>query len=337
MPRHDDRSVLYTQLAALGEDRPGLHRWLARLPEQMAAGLDEQRYGDLAGWWRVLDKLPQISADRVLLDQAAVTVQSDDVSPGQVKQIEGLLKQLMPWRKGPFNLHGVVIDTEWRSDLKWDRVVPHLDDLTDRLILDVGCGSGYHAWRMAGAGARLVLGIDPSPRFHVQFQAVRHFMPSTARRSVFHLPVGIEQVPEQVSAFDTVFSMGVLYHRRSPLEHLTQLWETLIPGGQLVLETLVVEGDVQTVLVPGERYAAMGNVWFLPSTAALEHWLARCGFTDIKTVDVASTTLEEQRATDWMTFQSLADFLDPENPSLTREGYPAPVRAVTIARRPKTA
>ncbi|MBR9800034.1 MAG: DUF1698 domain-containing protein, partial [Gammaproteobacteria bacterium] len=41
----------------------------------------------------------------------------------------------------------------------------------------------------------------------------------------------------------------------------------------------------------------------------------------------------EQRATDWMTYHSLSDFLDPADPSLTREGHPAPRRAVLIATR----
>jgi tRNA (mo5U34)-methyltransferase len=32
-----------------------------------------------------------------------------------------------------------------------------------------------------------------------------------------------------------------------------------------------------------------------------------------------------------MKFHSLAEFLDQENPSLTAEGYPAPIRAVFVA------
>lgn len=64
--------------------------------------------------------------------------------------------------------------------------------------------------------------------------------------------------------------MGVLYHRRSPLEHLWQLKDQLVQDGELVLETLVVEGDENTVLVPGDRYAQMRNVYFIPSALALK-------------------------------------------------------------------
>ncbi|MEQ4529934.1 MAG: tRNA 5-methoxyuridine(34)/uridine 5-oxyacetic acid(34) synthase CmoB, partial [Mixta sp.] len=146
-------------------------------------------------------------------------------------------------------------------------------------------------------------------------------------------PVGIEQLPE-LKAFDTVFSMGVLYHRRSPLDHLYQLKNQLVSGGELVLETLVIEGDEHDVLVPGERYAQMRNVWFIPSAAALARWLEKCGFVDVRIVDYSRTTTEEQRRTDWMTTESLADFLDPNDHSKTVEGYPAPLRAVLVARKP---
>ena len=241
------------------------------------------------------------------------------------------MRNLMPWRKGPFSLYGVNIDTEWRSDWKWERVLPHLSDLTGRTILDVGCGSGYHMWRMIGAGAHLAVGIDPTQLFLCQFEAVRKLLGNDQRAHL--LPLGIEQLPA-LKAFDTVFSMGVLYHRRSPLEHLWQLKDQLVNEGELVLETLVIDGDENTVLVPGDRYAQMRNVYFIPSALALKNWLKKCGFVDIRIADVSVTTTEEQRRTEWMVTESLADFLDPHDPGKTVEGYPAPKRAVLIARKP---
>ncbi|MCG7600364.1 tRNA 5-methoxyuridine(34)/uridine 5-oxyacetic acid(34) synthase CmoB [Halomonas sp. McH1-25] len=311
----------------------GLTRWLARLPEQLASGLDRKRYGDLPAWEKAVAKLPVLPETRqVFLDRDRVSVDVE-LSDAQRRQSENLLRKLMPWRKGPFALGGIEIDTEWRSDWKWQRVAPHLAPLAGRKVLDVGGGSGYHAWRMAGAGAAFVLVIDPSPRFYYQFQAVRHFVGKADDGRTHFLPVGIEDVPDNLEAFDTVFSMGVLYHRPSPLDHLLQLRGALRPGGELVLETLVVEGDSATVFMPGERYAAMPNVYFLPSSAALAQWLERCGFSNVRVVDEAATSLDEQRSTDWMTFQSLADFLHPADRTRTLEGYPAPRRAVVIAER----
>lgn len=328
MPLADDHRVLYQ--AFLDQE---LTEWLALLPEQLAKGLDRHRHGDLPMWEKAVRKLPPLPAERkVHLDQDTVRVDMA-LSDSQQRQCFNLLRKLAPWRKGPYSLGGIDIDTEWRSDWKWQRLAPHLAPLRYRKVLDVGGGSGYHAWRMAGAGADFVLVIDPSPRFYWQFQAVRHFVGDADQHRTHFVPVGIEDVPASLGFFDTVFSMGVLYHRPSPLAHLQQLKEALAPGGELVLETLVVEGDEQTVFMPGERYAAMPNVYFLPSSQALCHWLSRCGFSNIRVVDEAVTTLDEQRATDWMTYQSLADFLDPDDPSLTREGYPAPRRAVIIANR----
>jgi tRNA (mo5U34)-methyltransferase len=98
-----------------------------------------------------------------------------------------------------------------------------------------------------------------------------------------------------------------------------------------VLETLVIDGEGDRVLVPKGRYAKMRNVWFIPSLPLLENWLRRCGFERVTTVDVTRTTFEEQRSTDWMTFESLADFLDPADRDFTIEGYPAPRRAIVTA------
>jgi tRNA (mo5U34)-methyltransferase len=52
-------------------------------------------------------------------------------------------------------------------------------------------------------------------------------------------------------------------------------------------------------------------------------------------VDISTTSIEEQRSTEWMKFESLKDFLDPEDPSKTVEGHPAPIRAVFVAEAPK--
>ncbi|TWI53331.1 tRNA (mo5U34)-methyltransferase [Pseudomonas duriflava] len=304
-----------------------LEEWAETLPNVVAAKLDKG-HGDLERWSAALSTLPSLQPDDIhLKDTFRLTA---PITADQKEQLEISLRQLSPWRKGPFDIFGVYIDTEWRSDWKWSRVSQHID-LCGKLILDVGCGNGYYQWCMLGAGARAVLGIDPNWLFFCQFLAIKRYMSSFPAWS---LPMTLEELPANLSSFDTVFSMGVLYHRRSPIDHLLALKECLRSGGELVLETLVVEGTVQTVLVPEDRYAQMRNVWFLPSPAALELWLRRAGFQDIRLADLSHTTTEEQRSTSWMRFQSLPDFLDPKDPTRTIEGLPAPLRATFIARRP---
>ena len=307
-----------------------LSHWLETLPAQIGAWQRDQ-HGLFKQWSNAVEFLPEIQPWKLDLLHSVTAESETPLSEGQVKRIDTLLRHLMPWRKGPFSLYGVNIDTEWRSDWKWERVLPHLSDLSGRTILDVGCGSGYHLWRMIGAGAHMAVGIDPTHLFLCQFEAVRKLLGNDQRAHL--LPLGIEQLPA-LKAFDTVFSMGVLYHRRSPLEHIWQLKDQLVSEGELVLETLVVEGDENTVLVPGDRYAQMRNVYFIPSALALKNWMEKCGFVDVRIADMSITSTDEQRRTEWMVTESLADFLDPNDPTKTVEGYPAPLRAVLIARKP---
>lgn len=322
----------YTRLYAGLQHIPELRPWLAQLPSQVAAGLSPHRWGDLPDWQAALEALPEIQPSRIELGDRVSAGCAADASTEQLEILEKQLRRLHPWRKGPWELFDLFIDTEWRSDWKWERVLPHIDSLENRLVLDVGCGNGYHCWRQFGAGARRVIGIDPSAKYVAQFYATKKYLGED--KPVDLLPLGIEAVPPQLQAFDTTFSMGVLYHRRSPMDHLRELRETLRPGGQLVLETLVIDGALGDCLVPEGRYAKMRNVWFIPSCATLESWLRKCGFSNPRTVDVGSTSLGEQRRTDWMRFESLADFLDQQQPANTVEGHPGPKRAVLVANTP---
>jgi len=318
--------IAHEALAARWHNGP-LMPWGAALADQVAVALSAERHGDLPRWQAALAALPELTAASVDLEAPAITLRGS-CSDAQRHALEAALRGLHPWRKGPFSLFGVEIDTEWRSDWKWDRVAKYIQPLQGRRVLDVGCGSGYHLWRMRGAGAAEAIGIEPSLLYVMQFLAVQRYLSDPMAQVI---PVTLEQLPSGMKAFDTVFSMGVLYHRRSPFGHLARLRDCLREGGELVLETLVVDGDTHTVLVPPGRYASMRNVWFLPSPAALASWLEKTGWRNVRVVDVNITALDEQRRTDWMQFHSLANFLHPDDRSKTVEGHPAPQRAVVVA------
>ncbi len=313
----------------------GLHAWAEPITRQLEHVLHEAPHGDWVQWSRALEQMPSLGEGYVDCSDGALAIHlQQPLSAEHRRVLLQSLRALHPWRKGPYRIGDIHIDTEWRSDWKWNRVLPHLDPLAGRLVLDVGCGNGYHCWRMADAGARRVIGVDPTAVFMAQFLAIRRLLLDVApelAQKVDLLPLGVEAMPAGLARFDSVFSMGVLYHRRSPIDHLAELHGALRPGGQLVLETLVIQGDDETILVPRGRYAKMRNVWFIPTPSMLHVWLGRCGFRNVRTVDVTPTSLQEQRSTDWMRFESLADFLDPADTRFTIEGYPAPVRAVVIA------
>jgi len=287
----------------------GLERWVESLEAICSTRMSAATHGDFKRWQEVL----------LALETAA---------PADRK---ALLLQLAPWRKGPFNVGGVEIDSEWRSDLKWSRVADRIEPLAGREVLDVGCGNGYYALEMRKAGANLVIGVDPTLLFVMQFVAVNQFVKDPA---VFVLPLRLEELPPANNAFDTTFSMGVLYHQRSPVDHLRQLRTTLRPGGQLVLETIFMPGEESYACTPSDRYARMRNVWLLPTIAELTTWMRRSGYRDIEVVDTSITSIDEQRSTEWMSFESLREALDPDDPSRTIEGWPAPRRAVVTATSP---
>ncbi|MDG2090761.1 MAG: tRNA 5-methoxyuridine(34)/uridine 5-oxyacetic acid(34) synthase CmoB [Gammaproteobacteria bacterium] len=304
---------------------------LARLadavPEKFLAQIN---HGDFPAWKQMLDSLPVLTPSSYELDKELRIGQTGQLNNADLDKLKKLLMGLQPWRKGPFNLFGLEIDTEWRSDWKWDRLKTKIASLTDRKVLDVGCGNGYHTWRMEGAGARIVIGVDPHLLFNMQYWAIRHFL---AEPPVYVLPLALEEIPEKLEIFDTVFSMGVLYHRRSPIDHLYALKDCLRKGGELVLETLVIDGEIGVSLLPEGRYARMPNVWFLPTCATLESWLIKVGYKNVKLVDVSVTSIDEQRSTEWMNFESLPQALDENDPSITIEGLPAPKRAIFIAEK----
>ena len=313
--------------------RPEFSKYKDIFAEALARRTDPKRHGDLPRWLASLAALPDTPASTVDVNQDTLKIGAkEDLDSAQLSQLKTCLQQMIPWRKGPFSFFGVHVDTEWRSDWKWQRIAPHLSDLSDRKVLDVGCGTGYHGWRMLGAGASYVMGIDPSVRFAIQFAMAQQYIQS---KQFDFLPIGIEDLPQDMNYFDTVFSMGILYHRRDPIEHLRELKSALKPNGELVLETLVVDDDfdglVNGIFKPEGRYAQMRNVWSLTSVNHLINLLSELEFNNIQCVDINITSTDEQRSTEWMKFHSLEQFLDPNDKRKTIEGHPAPKRATIIA------
>lgn len=317
---------LYKDLSQLG-----LADWPDRLDTLLRRRVARDAHGDMAAWLDAIAGLPDTAAVRARLNDDAVGSRDIELPAGAREKADAALRALSPWRKGPFRIGELEIDSEWRSNLKWDRLRGAISPLDDRLVLDAGCGNGYYALRMRGAGARAVVGVDPTLLYLAQFRAITRFL---LPEPVYVLPLRLEEIPPATHRFDTAFSMGVLYHSRAPIDHLRQLRDALVRGGELVLETIVLPGSEPLSKTPPDRYARMRNVWHLPTIPELLTWLRRAGFRRPDVVDVTMTTIDEQRRTEWMTFDSLADALDPADPSRTVEGWPAPHRAIVIASTP---
>lgn len=322
-----DRQPLVDRLSSFGLGE------FAKLVRQLCLErCQPQRHGMLAKWEAAWRELPECAAEFDLQSDSVTVKAAADKFHCKLPQdlLRSSLQKFHPWRKGPWNLFGVDVDTEWRSNLKWNRLCDHLE-FRGRRVLDIGSGNGYYGWRMLGQGAQLVLGCEPFLLSVVQYEIFRKYWPEEERN--FVVPLADSDLPSNLQFFDLTFSMGVLYHHPSPISHLQTVWSTLRNRGQLLLETLVLEGEGHSVLVPEDRYAKMRNVWFIPTTSMLKRWLKRTGFKNIRLLDLTRTVADEQRKTEWMTFESLEDFLMPGDASRTIEGYPAPVRAMFLAEK----
>lgn len=312
---------------------PNHTHWKGPLNKKLKEFFSNPSHGHYNQWLEVLAQLSCLATDDYKLDQAMIEVgtQKDLINQDQQK-IESLLKSLLPWRKGPFNFFGTHIDSEWQCDQKWQRVQHALPSLENKNVLDVGCGNGYYMLRMLGDKAKSVIGVDPTLIFLAQFYAITQNINTKLQAHL--LPIAFEQLPHDMNQFDTVFSMGVLYHRRDPIEHLQRLFSHTKEGGHLILETLVIDQPHVNELIPDERYAGMRNVWSIPSPILLEDWLKKCGFKNIQLHNIQTTLFTEQRATPWTKNYSLEHFLDPSDSSKTIEGYPAPTRALFTVEKP---
>lgn len=282
---------------------------------------------NIAPGYELVKALPEVDVTDIRFEDA-VTVKAD-IDETTYQRVLETAKALKPWRKGPFDICDIFIDTEWQSNIKYDLIAPHID-LKDKVVADVGCNNGYYMFRMLEQDPKRVIGFDPSALTYLQFLFVNHFIKSDI---VEYELLGIEHIEHYHHTFDVIFCLGVLYHRSDPVASLKSLYRSLNKGGEIIIDTIVIGGEEEMCLFPKERYASMRNVYFLPTVPALENWLYRAGFEDIEVLALKPTDTEEQRKTEWIDSFSLNNFLQSDDSSKTIEGYPAPIRAYVKARR----
>ncbi len=263
------------------------------------------------------------SGDAVIIGGA------DELSESDASKVYKTLRDFMPWRKGPFDIFGISVDAEWRSERKWNRVLPELPDLRDKIVADIGCNNGYYMFRMAQHDPKLVIGFEPYLQHYFAFKTLNTFA------GVGNLAVellGVEHMTLFPNCFDVVFLMGILYHRSSPVDVLRDIRAAMSPEGVLIVESQGIPGNEPLALFPEHRYAKVPGTYFVPTGACLANWLSRAGFADVEIFYSHPMSSEEQRQTEWMVFESYEDFIDKSDPALTVEGYPAPIRIFAKAK-----
>jgi tRNA (mo5U34)-methyltransferase len=254
----------------------------------------------------------------------------DDISADERNMVHESMRAFMPWRKGPFSVFGIEIDAEWRSERKWERLLPRLPSLEGKIVADIGCNNGYYMFRMAHYNPFLVLGFEPFVQHYYAFSTLNSF---AAQNNLAIELFGVEHLPLFPECFDVIFLLGIIYHRASPVDTLRDIYCALKPGATLLIESQAIPGDAPLALFPQKTYAKVPGTWFVPTGRCLVNWLERTGFKDIELFCSHAMSSLEQRRTEWMTYESYEDFIDKEHPELTIEKYPAPWRVFLKAHR----
>ncbi len=265
-----------------------------------------------------LGELPKLTCKLELGDVLTLTCKEEEIDS---RQIEKTAKMMMPWRKGPFNLFGLFIDSEWQSQIKYNLLRPHFK-LNGKRVADIGCNNGYYLFRMQEDNPEKLVGFDPSAIYKTQFDFINHF----AKSDIVYELLGVEHLPFYEDKFDTIFCLGVLYHRSDPVAMLKALYKGLDKEGEVILDTFMIDGEDEICLSPKNSYSKIPNIYFVPTIPALKNWCLRAGFKKFEVLETSVTDMSEQRKTDWIDGQSLEDFLLPDDSSKTVEGYPAPKR-----------
>jgi len=290
---------------------------LARLREERQKWLT---WKNIRPYQEAIAALPEYTDIEVVLEDR-VTVNIPNLSTEDAVQIEETARLMLPWRKGPFQINDLFIDSEWQSQIKYNLLEPYFD-LKDKIVGDIGCNNGYYLFRMLTHQPKKLIGFDPSAIYYSQFQFIDHFIKS----GIVYEMLGVEHVAFYEHKFDVLFCLGVLYHRADPVGMLKSLCKGLNKGGELILDTFMIDGEEEICLTPKERYSKIPNIYFIPTVNALKNWCHRAGFEKVEVLEIRKTDLHEQRKTEWINTQSLEDFLDPNDHNRTVEGYPAPKR-----------
>ncbi|EAJ2680851.1 TPA: tRNA 5-methoxyuridine(34)/uridine 5-oxyacetic acid(34) synthase CmoB [Campylobacter jejuni] len=237
-------------------------------------------------------------------------------------EILAIAKELKPWRKGPFKIDDLFIDTEWQSFIKFNILKPFMNEISQKCVADIGCNNGYYMFKMLEFNPAKLIGFDPSTKYRLQFELIN----ALAKTPIKYELLGVEDLPSYGLKFDVIFCLGVIYHRSDPIKMLKDLKAGLNKNGVVFLDTMYIEDEREIALVPNKTYSKIPNIYFVPSISALKNWCERAGFKEFEVLATKKTDENEQRKTEWIDSFSLENFLDPKDKNLTIEGYEAPKR-----------
>ncbi|UDG80379.1 tRNA 5-methoxyuridine(34)/uridine 5-oxyacetic acid(34) synthase CmoB [Candidatus Annandia pinicola] len=296
-----------------------LHNWLNTLPTQILQWYNNNINNvNFKKLFYILNNIPIVKPKYLDLKNSIIVC--NNLKKKKKNIIKKLLFKLLPWKKGPFYLYGINIDSEWRSDWKWSIIKPYVKNIKKDLVLDIGCNNGYYMWRMLGMGSKIIIGIENIPLYFFQFEVIRKLVGNY--NNIHMIPLNFNII-KKIEAFNIVFSMGLLYHLKSPFNHIIKIRKNLLNGGELILETLVTLKKDNTIILPIEKYLNMKNIWFIPSIILLKKILIKCKFENIRIINYRYINVKEQRNTKWILNKSCLN--------IKNKNHNIPLRVIIMA------
>jgi SAM-dependent methyltransferase len=174
--------------------------------------------------------------------------------------------------------------------LLFEELRAYLADRRPARILEIGPKDGLDTRRLLTLEPKQLTLID-LPRAEA---ANRRWLAGITSPAVEYISANLmySEVVGTLSPYDLVWCTGVLYHNPEQLRMIRLLYDLLLPGGVLVLESATTRNPrlraancVEIVYPPSDelkrRYHISANITHLPSARALAAWMEMVGFERI--------------------------------------------------------
>jgi ubiquinone/menaquinone biosynthesis C-methylase UbiE len=185
--------------------------------------------------------------------------------------------------------------TSWVTATESNEIPKLLELATGSQVLEIGCGSGRYALRIAERITCKVIGLDVNPHGVRMANELARAKNLSALARFEQCDVS-EKLPFEDETFDAAFSNDVLCHVPGRPAVLRELFRILKPGGRLLFsDALIIDG-----LISQEEIATRSSIGFyIFSVRGVNEQLIRtAGFRVAKvwdTTDQASATAERWR------------------------------------------
>ncbi|MFF1794204.1 SAM-dependent methyltransferase [Kitasatospora sp. NPDC058263] len=172
-----------------------------------------------------------------------------------------------------------------------DRLIDILQLQDSAYLLDVGCGTGHPAIRLAHRTHAKILGVSISPTQVAR--ATQNARESGLSERLDFLHADAMHLPCEPETFDAAWALEMLFHVPDRSQVLREIRRTLKPGGRLVLADFI-----QTGHLTDDEWNLLTQGWAFSSLLTADTYtdaLTQAGFEDIRLHDVTTEARQNIR------------------------------------------